>query len=174
MADPPGDAAQDFRRRSAPKRPREAAAEDYITEDHYKPFIKPGYKRTFPENGGEQIFTVFVEYDQTDRKLGNYNPLMLASLFKNEIKGVINLRRINATKVGVVFNQAIFANNFLKNEEFLTRNKLRAFIPARAVEVTGVLRYVPVSISNEELLRSYHPNTKLFLSDVSLKEKMVG
>jgi hypothetical protein len=87
--------------------------------------------------------------------VGNKNPLMLAGLFKNEIKGVANIRRINANKVGVTFSQANNANNLIKNEEFLNKYTYKAYyyIPARAVEKIGVLRFVPTNISNEELFK---------------------
>ncbi|KAJ2954742.1 hypothetical protein O0L34_g3045 [Tuta absoluta] len=128
-------------------------------DDFFKPFIKPGYTRIFPTNTASGEFTVFVE--KNNEKLGNSNPLMLASIFKSEVKGVISIKRINATKVGVLFSQAIEANNFLKNTDFLTKHSMRAFIPAKAVESVGVLRYVPTSISNEELFKKLRCNVEI-------------
>lgn len=124
-----------------------------VDESFYKPYTKPGYKRVFPADAVSADFTVFVESTTEEEKLGNRNPLLLANLFKNEIKGVINIRRLNASKVGVVFQQSIHANNFLKNEEFLNKHGFKAHIPAKAVETIGVVRFVPTSISNEELFR---------------------
>lgn len=118
--------------------------------DFFKPFNKPRYTRVFLENSKDSEYVVFVESTR-EEKLGNRNPLIMASLFKNEIKGVLNIKRINANKVGIIFKQAIDANNFIKNEAWLVKNGMKAFIPAGAVETIGVLRFVPTSISNEEL-----------------------
>jgi hypothetical protein len=124
--------------------------ESFISiEQQYKPFSKAGYKRLFPDNATDNEFCVYIEGE----KVGNKNPLMLAGLFKNEIKGVTNIRRINANKVGVTFSQANNANNLIKNEEFLNKYTYKAYIPARAVEKIGVLRFVPTNISNEELFK---------------------
>lgn len=131
----------------------QAGDTQHADELFYKPYTKPSYKRVFPDNAVSAEFTVFVESANGGDKLGNKNPLLLASLFKNEIKGVTGIKRINANKVGVSFKLAIHANNFLKNDDFMKKNELKAYIPARAVETIGVLRFVPTSISNEELFK---------------------
>lgn len=137
------------------KRPRVIDSDDNKTvqENFYKPYIKPGYKRVFPEQPNTNSdFTVFVEHSNKV-KIGNKNPLTLANLFKNDIKGIVNIKRINAEKIGVTFSQANNANNFLTNDQFLTKHNFKAYIPARAVETIGVLRYVPLDIDNEELFK---------------------
>ncbi|KAI5637223.1 hypothetical protein NE865_10120 [Phthorimaea operculella] len=143
---------------SARKTPRTVEHSDG-NDDFFKPYFKPGYTRVFPVNTAHGEYTVYVEKE--NEKYGNNNPLMLANFFKRNVKGVYNIKRINATKVGVVFTQAIEANNFLKDAEFLSRHSLRAFIPAKAVETVGVLRYVPTSISNEEIFKKLTCNVEV-------------
>ncbi|XP_052746195.1 uncharacterized protein LOC128199684 [Bicyclus anynana] len=135
------------------KPPRRQNEESDQSENFYKPYVKSKYKRVFPEAGGIGEYTVYLESRKEDDKIGNTNPLILTGLFKNEIKGVTNIRRINASKVEVVFARAINANDFLKNDNFLEKYNYKAFIPAKAVETIGVLRFIPTSISNEELFK---------------------
>lgn len=163
MEDPPGDhPPDDFNDTAARPRPakRQYSGDevsrsnvDNFDVNSYKPYLKPGYTRVFPENAAKGEYSVLVESTKDDNRLGNQNPLVLANLFKNEIKGVKNIKRINASKVSVMFEQALYANAFIKNVDFLTNNFLKAYIPARAVETIGVVRFVPTSISNEELFK---------------------
>lgn len=132
---------------------KKAAELREATDPHFhKQYVKPGYRRVFPDTVSGEL-TVYVESMDMNDKLGNRNPLILAAMFKNEIKGVLNIKRINATKIGIIFKQAINANNFLTNDNFLTKNKMKAYIPARAVECIGVVRFVPTSISTEDLFK---------------------
>ncbi|KAL0840011.1 hypothetical protein ABMA28_015338 [Loxostege sticticalis] len=144
--DPPGGTEK----RKIPNRNPGTAAND---EDFYKAYVKPGYKRLFLENSVSGDFNVFVESTKDNEKIGNNNPIVTTNLFKNDIKGMTNIRRINANKICVTFSQSSNANNFLKNDQFLLKHQLKAYIPATAVETVGVLRYVPTSISNEELFK---------------------
>lgn len=157
MSDPPGTDLSN--RGRPPKRPRDYPLEDM--EDYnssmepefdFKAFTKPGYKRCFQENSLLTQFLVFVE-ENNDGKIGNKNPLIISNLFKNEVKGVTNIKRLNANKLGVTFSQINYANNFLINDTFLSKYNLRAYIPARAVERIGVIRFVPKNISNQELFK---------------------
>lgn len=81
--DPPG---RDTPRKTAKKKDLQTNAA--VDEAFYKPYVNVGYKRIFPENSRDSEYTVFVENDKGE-KIGNNNPLMMANLFKNEIKGVI-------------------------------------------------------------------------------------
>ncbi|XP_045784866.1 uncharacterized protein LOC123880666 [Maniola jurtina] len=114
----------------------------------YKPFIKPGYRRAYGDTSTNSEFPVYVESTE-DIKLGNKNPLVVSKYFK-QVKGVSESRRINATKIMLVFKQATAANDFLKHE-CLSVHKLRAFIPASSVERVGVVRFIPKESSNQEL-----------------------
>lgn len=143
--DPPGGTEK----RKTPNRTSQADQD----QDFFRTYVKNGYKRVFAENAVSAEYCVFVESCKEHEKLGNNNPIVTTNLFKNEVKGITNIKRVNPNKICVTFSQANNANNFLKNEEFLSKHKFKAFIPAAAVETTGVLRYVPTSISNEELFK---------------------
>lgn len=117
---------------------------------NFLPFFKPNYKRLYPENSTKYEFKVFVESSNNDR-LGNKSPIYLNHIFTAEIKGVVAIHRVNASKIAVIFKQYNTANNFLTNNVFLDKYKLKAFIPAAQIEKTGIIRYVPTNISNKEL-----------------------
>lgn len=144
--DPPGGTEK----RKTPVRSND---KNNASDDFYKTFNKPGYKRMFSESTVRGEFAVFVESLKENEKLGNTNPIVTTNLFKNEIKGITNIKRINPTKLCVTFSQSNTANNFLNNEDFLKKHQFKAYIPASAVETIGVLRHVPTSISNEELFK---------------------
>jgi hypothetical protein len=133
------------------KTPRSCDSE--VSEDFYKPYLKNNYRRLFPETAVSAEYCIYVESYKDNEKLGNNNPIVTTNLFKNDVKGILNIKRINASKICITFSQTNNANNFLKNEEFLTKHKFKAYIPAAAVESIGVLRFVPTSISNEELFK---------------------
>lgn len=116
----------------------------------YLPYYKPDYKRLYPENSVSTEYKVFVE-SSTNERLGNKSPIYLNHIFSNGIKGVVAIRRINASKIVVIFKQFNTANNFINNTAFLEKNGMRAFIPAAHIEKTGIIRFVPVNISNKDL-----------------------
>lgn len=151
---PPGNISDPSPR--SKKRPRQDAEVEAVQKDNssmYKPFSKSGYTRVYPENMVSAEYMVFVESEKEGERLGNKNPDYMNHLFKDEIKGVVGIKRINANKIGVCFGQSINANNFLMNVEFLRKQEFKAHIPARSVETIGVLRFVPTTISNEELFK---------------------
>lgn len=118
----------------------------------YKMFTKANYKRQFPEHHSTECI-VYVE-SQDNEKLGNRNPITLTKLFTEQVKGIVGVHRINAYKIGITFRKPAPANNFLKMDHFLGRNKLKAFVPAHLTETTGVLRYVPKELKNEEIYKN--------------------
>lgn len=118
--------------------------------EDYKPFLKPNYKRLYPDSSDTE-YKVFIESVNINEKLGNKSPLYLNNIFSREVKGVVSITRVNALKMAVIFKQAITANNFLKNDSFLEKYQIKAYIPARQIEKTGIIRFVPTNISNEEL-----------------------
>ncbi|CAH0703388.1 unnamed protein product [Spodoptera exigua] len=116
-------------------------------ESDFLPYLKPGYKRLYPENSSNLEFKVYVQGE----KIGNKSPTFLNHIFVNEVKGVVAIRRINANKIAVVFKQYNTANNFISNSSFLEKYNFKAFIPAADIEKTGIIRYVPTNLSNKEL-----------------------
>lgn len=116
-------------------------------DDKYKPYFKPEYKRSYPDNSSKEEFPIYVE--GINEKIGNKNPLYLSKFFKN-VKGIVEKRRLNANKIMVVFKQAVAANDFLSHS-CLKENNLKAYIPAASVERTGTIRFVDKESSNAEL-----------------------
>lgn len=118
----------------------------------YKMFTKPNYTRQFPENHSVDC-VVYVE-SQENEKIGNKNPIVLTKLFTENVKGIAGVHRVNAYKVGITFKKPAPANNFLTMNNFLGKNKLKAFVPSHLTETTGVIRYVPKDLSNEDIYKS--------------------
>ncbi|XP_061382431.1 uncharacterized protein LOC133319984 [Danaus plexippus] len=186
MFEPPGDTPPDDRGACRPPPPKRHYSGDEVSRNntsedsdkYYKPYYKQGYTRVFPESTSKGEYSVFVESTK-DTKLGNQNPITLGSLFKNEVKGVKNIKRVNANKVSVLFEQTINANAFLKNSDFHTKNDFKVYIPARAVETIGVVRFVPTSISNEELFKKLSSSHEIigvrrFMKRVNGERKPLG
>ncbi|KAJ8725003.1 hypothetical protein PYW07_015961 [Mythimna separata] len=117
----------------------------------YSPYIKPDYKRLYPENATYTEFKVFIEATNNKDRVGNKSPIYLNHIFSSEIKGVTAIQRINANKIAVIFKQYNTANNFINNTTFLNKHEFKAFIPAAQIEKTGIIRFVPANISNREL-----------------------
>lgn len=119
--------------------------------DKYKPYSKPDYKRSYPDNSNKEEFPVYVQGIKPEDKIGNKNPLQLSKIFKN-VKGIKECRRINAAKIMLVFKQAAAANDFLSHVS-LRDNNMKAFVPASSVERVGKIRFIPKECSNADL---YH------------------
>lgn len=122
-----------------------------IDSNLYIPFIKPNYKRLYPENSLNSDFKVFVENVNAQDKLGNKSPIYLNHIFTTGVKGVMAIQRINANKIAVIFKQYNTANNFINNNTFLDKYGMKAYIPAAQIEKIGIIRFVPANISNKEL-----------------------
>lgn len=118
---------------------------------NFAPFLKPNYIRQYPEHSTNTEFKVYVESQDKKERFGNKSPIYLNHIFTTEIKGVVALQRVNASKIVVIFKLANTANNFIANSEFLAKYNLKAYIPAAQIEKTGVIRFVPINISNREL-----------------------
>lgn len=103
--------------------------------DKYKPYSKPDYKRSYPDNSNKEEFPVYVQGIKPEDKIGNKNPLQLSKIFKN-VKGIKECRRINAAKIMLVFKQAAAANDFLSHVS-LRDNNMKAFVPASSMERVG-------------------------------------
>ncbi|CAG4968946.1 unnamed protein product [Parnassius apollo] len=118
----------------------------------YKIFTKTNYTRQFSENHSVDC-VIYVE-SQENEKIGNKNPIALTKLFTENVKGIAGVHRVNAYKVGITFRKPAPANNFLTMTHFLGKHKLKAFVPAHLIEITGVIRYVPKDLSNEDIYKS--------------------
>lgn len=135
-------------------------------EDKYKIYFKTNYTRLFLENDSAN-YTVYVESKEKE-KLGNKNPIKLTGLLNENVKGITCVSRINAYKIGVNFQKAADANSFIKLDNFLSKHKFRAFIPAHLVEKVGVIKFVPTDLSNEDIYKNISSDAEI----ISIKRFM--
>lgn len=149
---PPSDGEDPAEKRKRKREHVSSAPSASQQTDKYKIYTKPNYKRLFIENSSGD-FTVYVESTDQER-LGNKNPIILTRLFSENVKDITGVHRINAHKIGVTFRKATSANYFLKMDDFLSKNKMRAFVPSYLTEKIGILRYVPKDMSNEEIYKN--------------------
>lgn len=77
--------------------------------------------------------------------------LSLGNIFSRFVKGVKRLKTISQNKLAVVFETPHMANQFVTNSKFLDDQQFLASIPASAVQKVGIIKYVPVDISNQKL-----------------------
>lgn len=122
------------------------------SNNKYNIYTKQNYTRQFIENTNNE-YVVYVESTEQE-KVGNKNPITLTNLLTDNVIGVLGVHRINAHKIGITFKKATAANNFLKMEDFLRKNKLKAFIPSYLTERIGVLRFVPKELTNEDIYKN--------------------
>lgn len=123
------------------------------TNDKYKPFIKPNYKRMYPDKSSHSEFAVFLESLSPQEQLGNKDPISVQKLISKNIKGQYEMSRASAQKLKIVFKQATDANDLLSNVLALEKIGIKAFIPSAFVEKVGVIQHVSTELSNEELFR---------------------
>ncbi|KAI5634512.1 hypothetical protein NE865_12739 [Phthorimaea operculella] len=119
--------------------------------DKYKIYKTENYIRQYPEDGGE--FEYIVIYESADDKtpIGERDLMGLGSALKLSNKGIKQLKRINRYKIAVIFERPGLANAALNNLKSQKELKLRATIPARLTEVTGVITNVPTYMSNKKI-----------------------
>ncbi|XP_063627646.1 uncharacterized protein LOC134806013 [Cydia splendana] len=122
-----------------------------MESDKYAIFKVPNYSRTYPENGGNFEYIVFLESSVSEQPIGNRDMMSLSNCIKRYNKGVKQLLRINKYKIGVIFERPGQANAALANKNFLEQYKFIASIPAAASEVTGVILHVPTNLSNAQI-----------------------
>lgn len=139
------------------------SAEDNLS-DKYKPYRITDYNRRYPEeNVAGQEFVVFIE-SSTDSPIGTRDMINLSTLFSRFIKGIKYLKKVNKTKIAVVFDRPTLANGFLDNTTFLKDNKLSASIPAASTEVTGIINSVPITMSNKQIFKAITITNKKIIS----------
>lgn len=121
-----------------------------VEKDKYREFRIPDYIRSYPENGGNFEYVVFLESIDLV-PIGDRDMMSLSTSIKKYNKGVKQLLRMNRYKIGVIFERPGLANAALINRKFLDSYKLKASIPAAATENTGVIMHVPIDLSNEHI-----------------------
>lgn len=121
------------------------------SEDKYSVFYAKNYTRTYPENSGATEFPVFLESADNEKPISKHNLLYVSKLFNRYIKGIRQLKSIHSNKIVAIFDKPNMANNLLTNKKFLEEHKFTASIPVSAVQKIGVIKYVPIDISNQQL-----------------------
>ncbi|XP_073819687.1 uncharacterized protein [Musca autumnalis] len=88
-----------------------------------------------------------------NKRVGNglYFIEKIKDIKSKELKKIERVEAIGVTLYKVIFEDMVSANSFVQNEE-IKEKKMRVFIPKNFVETFGVIRNVPVSFSEEELL----------------------
>lgn len=121
--------------------------------DKFIPYKVENYVRQYPEDGGD--FEYLVIYESSDEKfpIGERDLMGLGSALKLRNKGIKRLKRINRYKIAAIFERPGLANAALNNIKAHKELKLKATIPARLTEVTGVITNVPTYMSNEKIYR---------------------
>ncbi|RVE42872.1 hypothetical protein evm_012490 [Chilo suppressalis] len=124
---------------------------DEEIENKYIPYRKQDHIRTYPPNSQGTVFSVYLESMKPEEKFGNKSPIYLNNIFSRFVKGVKQLKRVNATKYAVIFDNSKNGNALLNNTNFLKNHELKAYIPASQAECIGVVKFVPTEISNKTL-----------------------
>lgn len=136
------------------------SSSDTDNEDQveYSPFRAPNYIRKYDilntRNSPIEYIVFLSHSDQTTSMTDKSRVSITQTLQRHQTKGIKYLKPINKFKIGLVFENANYANKFLENDRFLNDTKMIASIPAAATEVTGVIRDVPVSYSNKKIYQS--------------------
>lgn len=121
------------------------------TETKYLPYKVPKYERKYPENSTITEFIVFLSRKDEQTIMETDKLAISQAIRQQRIHGVKHLKIINKYKIGVVFDVSNNANACLSNKTILNELNLKANIPASSTEVTGVLRGVPVAMSNKKI-----------------------
>lgn len=133
-----------------------------------RPVVKYNYKNIGP-------FEVYVESKEKDKNLGNLHILSLAkmvfNLNNNEIQ---KINRKGKNRIGVVFRNFKSANDFV--DFFQNNNQFNVFIPYNKVTCKGVIKYVDLNFSEEEILEysQCNINSSEILEVRRIKRKNVG
>ncbi|XP_073955532.1 uncharacterized protein [Choristoneura fumiferana] len=134
---------------------RGSSAEDSDYEndvDKYRPYKVTNYSRKYPENSQRRDFVVFLTHQCADKPFSDGDKVNLSqAIRKYAISGVLHLRPMNKYKVAITFDLSNNANTFLGHNKFLDELGLNASIPAADTEVTGVVKSVPVGLSNKNI-----------------------
>lgn len=144
------------------------------SQDKYKPFMIPDYNRSYPVDGGNFEYIVFMESSDPNKPIGDRDMMSLGQNLKKFNKGIKQLQRINKYKIGVIFERPGLANQALTNKKFLDINKLKASIPAAASETTGVIQNVPHSMSNEHIYNNITSSKNIVCIRRFMKRVKVG
>jgi hypothetical protein len=115
------------------------------------PFLKKNHIRSYPVNSPGTVFPVYIQSIHDNIKFGNKDPIYLNNIFSRYNKGVKEIKRVNALKYAIIFDNPKNANSLLTNKSFLASHEIKAFIPAYNSECTGVIKYIPTDLTCKHL-----------------------
>ncbi|KAI5632827.1 hypothetical protein NE865_14476 [Phthorimaea operculella] len=119
--------------------------------DKYRPFKVKDYCRKYPETSERKDFVVFLKHQVDQKPFSDNDKVALSqALRKHAVSGVLHLRPVNRYKVAITFDLSNNANMFLSSK-ILDELTLYASIPASGTEITGVVKSVPVNLSNKKI-----------------------
>ncbi|KAI5646592.1 hypothetical protein NE865_01526 [Phthorimaea operculella] len=122
-----------------------------LEQDKYRPYKVNDYCRKYPETSDRKDFVVFLKHQVDQKPFSDNDKVALSqALRKHAVSGVLHLRPVNRYKVAITFDLSNNANMFL-NSKILDELSLYASIPAAGTEITGVVKSVPVNLSNKKI-----------------------
>lgn len=94
-------------------------------------------------------FLVLME--GTESKVGNMHPMNMGKIFhRASVQGINNIVRKGANKIGVEFRTSEFANQFLDNDNFGTKEGYNKYIPQRLVTCRGTIKDIGDQITEDD------------------------
>ncbi|KAL4710094.1 hypothetical protein ACJJTC_016496 [Scirpophaga incertulas] len=120
-------------------------------DDKYSVYKASNYIRKYPDGSRNTEYIVFLANKENKPFCDKDRILISKALRKHCVSGVKHLKTINKYRVGIIFDISNNANMFVQNKKILDELLLTASIPASAAECTGVLKNVPLSLSNKKI-----------------------
>lgn len=141
------------KKESSPTNESVSSSSDFEDDDEkYKPFRIQNYTRKYLDNGRAEEYIVFLSSNIPEKAIGEHEKLAISSALRQySVNGVKYLKTINKYKIGIVFDLAINANVFLNNDKYHKNVNMKPSIPAASTEITGVIRGVPLELSNKKI-----------------------
>lgn len=102
-------------------------------------------------------YTIHIQRLQTSQNDGTtFHPMTLGRILKqNKISNIVNgsIKRIGRNRISMSFSKYTDANEFLDNN-LLSQNNLKAFIPSFTITRVGIIKGVPTEWSLDEILEN--------------------
>lgn len=139
------------RRKEASTIETDISSDEEEEKDKYKMYRDCNYKRLYSESSSIIDYIVYVESSDETKYIGDKDIMYISNIFNKSNKGIKRFHRINKNKISVLFDSASNANKLIQNDTFLREFKLSATIPAKLTECTGVIKNVPLNLSNKQI-----------------------
>jgi hypothetical protein len=122
----------------------------------------------------EEPFIVHVENKPGESgNVGRMHPLTLGKkLFEGKIKGIKEVKHSNRNRVVCTFDSASTANQFVCSN-FANDNNSIVYIPSYQLERVGLIRYVDISLSEDEILTNLQNSNGIKIVSVKRITKVI-